>query len=341
MRSTALLFCALVLTLVAPAAHANDGVFGGKGIHPMPLSTDAVRMADEIVTLRLDPTQDAWNVHCSFIFENTTDAPVTLKIGFPFPTAGMEGDTAAPKGENELREGQPMVWDFATTVRGKKVKAKRGKAAVNPARPDMRYDFAYYWEVTFAPRERVRIVNTYRHGVSAVVGGFVEAFYVVKTGTTWKGGKIGHARLRVQVPSDRYVLCVKDAPDVSTVARPSGWVESPLHGEPGFEVHWSESNFAPTEDVFVCIRDLDNYAMMHFYTRLADLDLDTLDGAALRLTRNTIYALHGYAFGDEALRTHFAKQWWYRPDPGFSPKRFSKDEREFVAAIRAKEKGRK
>jgi len=330
--------CLLLALTTAPAA-ANDGVFGGTGVHPMPMKTSAVRMVDEIVTLRLDPDKHAWNVRCSFIFENTTDEAVTLTIGFPFPTHFDEHmEIAKPRDAKPLRVNEPLVWDFATTVRGAPVRARHGKVEVNPDQPDMEYDVAYLWEVTFAPRERVHIVNTYRHGVSAVVGGMHFANYVLKTGSTWQGGRIGHARLSVEVPSDRYVLCPPEELGSQPAATPAGFVVSPRHGGPGLEVHWSLSDHRPDEDLAVCFMNIDQYAMMHFHTQLADQDLTKLDAEGLRLLRNTVYALRGYTFKDPKLAAHFARHWWYRPDPSFKPDRLTREEREFVAEIRALEK---
>lgn len=339
MRRPLFIALASVLALsVAPGALANDGAFGGSGVHPMPLDNTDVRMVDEIVTLRLDPAADAWNVRCSFVFENTSDEAVKVTIGFPFPVADEHMEYVTPKGVKAPKGSEPLVWDFTTEVRGKRVKARRGETAVNPDKPDMVYDFAYLWDVTFAPGERVHIVNTYRHGVSVVVGGLKFADYVVRSGTTWKGGEIGHARLSVEVPNDRWIPCPESETGEKGFARPPGAVVSPLHGEPGFAVHWSLANFAPTEDVHVCFLDLNVYRKVHFHTQLTDVDLDTLDAAGLRLMRNTIYALHGHVFSDAELRAHFASQWWYRPDPTFSPKRLDREERELIQAIQAREK---
>lgn len=339
MRRPLFIALASVLALsVASGALANDGAFGGSGVHPMPLNNTDVRMVDEIVTLRLDPAADAWQVRCSFIFENTSDEAVKVTIGFPFPVVDADMEYVLPKGVKRPKPSEPLVWDFTTEVRGQRVKARRGETAVNPDKPDMVYGFAYLWDVTFAPGERVHIVNTYRHGVSAVVGGLKFANYVVRSGTTWKGGAIGHARLSVEVPTDRWIPCPDSETGDEGFARPAGAAVSPLHGEPGFAVHWSIPNFAPTEDVQVCFMDLDGYRQMHFHTQMTDVDLDSLDAAGLRLLRNTIYALHGHRFEDAALRAHFAAQWWYRPDPTFTPKRLSREERELIQEIQAKEK---
>lgn len=316
------------LALIAPTSHANDGVFGGEGAHPMPMETSAVRMADEIVTLTLDPKARAWKVHTSFIFENTTDEAVTLTVGFPFQaTEGMADDEDGP--------GEPIVWDFETRVRDEVVEARRGETSVNPGHPDLVYAYAYLSEVTFAPGERVHIENTYQHGVAVNREGVAFASYVLQTGATWKGGRIGHARLSVEVPSWRWALCPPDHADVGPPARPAGFATSPRHGAPGFEVHWSLADHAPREDLFVCLVDLDAYASMRFATGLSDTPLDGLDADSRERLRDTVYALRGRPFADADQRAHFEGKWWYRPDPTFTEARLSDEERAFVAKVSA------
>lgn len=333
--------CALLLVAMvgsAPlAASANDGVFGGNGVHPMPISTSDVRMVDEIVKLRLDPKAKAWNVDCSFIFENTSDQTVTLTVGFPFPTYFADGgDVATPAEVREPKPNEPLVWDFKTFVRGKAVRAKRSKTEVNPAIRAQEYEFAYLWDVTFAPGEQVHIRNTYRHGISEVVGGLTYAHYVLRTGGLWKTGKIGHARLSVQVPGHRMTLCPKELAGEAPISIP-GLVVSPLHDEPGLEVHGSLHEFEPKQDLSICFQNLDAYAQMQFYTGLEGDDYAGKSADELRLARNTVYALHGYTFKDPKLQAHFAQQWWYRPNPDFGPKKLSQEERDFIARIKALE----
>ncbi|TVQ94316.1 MAG: YARHG domain-containing protein [Deltaproteobacteria bacterium] len=324
----------LMMIGTIPTALANDGAFGGLGVHPMPLDNTEIRMVDEIVTLRLDPKIEAWDARASFVFENTAHEPVTVTIGFPFPVVDPNTELVVPKGVTPPKANDPLVWAFKTQVRGEKVNARRGQVIANPEKPGLDYTFAYLFDVTFAPGERVHIENAYRHGVSTVVGGLKYANYVVRSGTTWKGGNIGHARLNVEVTTDRWVPCPPSESGERGFARPDGAAVSPLHGEPGFVVHWSLADFAPTEDVQVCFVDLDVYRQMRLYSDLAEREIGALDTAALRTLRDEVFALRGHVFLDHDLRDHFNAQWWYRPDPTFRPKEFSDDEKLLVESIR-------
>lgn len=71
---------------------------------------------------------------------------------------------------------------------------------------------------------------------------------------------------------------------------------------------------------------------------LKDADLQALDLRQLRLLRNTTYARHGYAFRAGDLKSHFAKQPWYRPDPAYTPNRLDATDTANVQRIKAREK---
>ncbi|MEZ4266541.1 MAG: YARHG domain-containing protein [Myxococcota bacterium] len=324
----------------APASLANDGVYGGSGVHPMPLTTSDVRMVEEHVVLRYDRKRAAWDVTCDFTFENTSKEAVTLTVGFPFPTVSEEEEenTATPAGKPEAKPGRPLVWDFETTVGGKKVPVRETKTLTNTEIPDVSYTFAYIWEVTFKPGERVNIRNTYTHGENAVSDGTVYANYVLKTGTLWKGGKIGRSRLEVHMPGARHVLCSGDLLHEPTAFTPAGG-KTVIDGK-GIAILWDLKDFAPTQDINVCYADLDAIASRLSW-ELRETDLSKLSADELRTLRNRVYALHGYVFKKKDMADLFAREWWYRPNPGYSASSLTPEEHAFVAKIQAEEKLRK
>lgn len=334
------LLIGLLLTLPPlSAARANDSAYGGNGTHPMPLVTRDVRMAAEHVVLTFNRARRAWEVTCDFTFENVTDEAVKLTIGFPFPVYNEgRGDVATPDSDPMLQSGQPLVWGFRTLVDGKPVEVRQTRTLNNPAHPEASYEFAYLWETTLAPRATVAIRNSYRHGESAAVDATTWAQYVLKTGRLWAGGKIGRSRLEVVVPGRRHVLC---PPHMSGsgghAVRPAGAVTEV--GPAGLALRWDLKDFAPTEDLGVCLVDLDRYAYPAF-AELSSRDLGRLDAAALRRLRNEVYALHGYVFKSEDLRDYFSEQWWYRPDPGYTPRRLTREQRELVRRVKAEEDAR-
>ncbi len=333
--------CLAALAL-GPAALANDGVYGGSGVHPMPLTTSDVRMVEEHVVLRYDRSRAAWDVTCDFTFENTSKAPVTLTVGFPFPTVSEDeeegGNTATPAGKPEAKPGRPLVWDFVTLVGGKKVAVRETKTLTNTDIPDVNYTFAYIWEVTFKPGERVEIRNTYTHGENAVSDGTVYANYVLKTGTLWKGGKIGRSRLEVHMPGARHTLCSGDRLHEPTAFTPAGGKVTT--DRKGLSILWDLKDFAPSQDISVCYVDLDAVASRLFW-EMQETDLSKLSLDELRALRNRVYAIRGYVFKKKDMADLFAREWWYRPNPDYSASSLSTDEHAFVAKIQAEEKLRK
>jgi hypothetical protein len=333
--SRALLLLAATLAL-APAALANDGVYGGSGTLPMPLTTTEIAMVEEHVVLRWDSKRKAWNVRCEFVFENTSREPVALTVGFPFPVVDAQGgDVSAPEGQRPAEPDRPLVWNFRTQVDGRSVRAREARTITNPALPDVSYEFAYLWDVSFPPQRRVRVRNTYQHGISAVADGTQWAAYALKTGTLWKGGRIGRSRIEVIVEDRRLALCPPEYGGGAARVLPDGGVAR--NTPKGVEVRWDLADFEPKDDVSVCLMDLDARARSSFW-ELEQRDLSALSLAELRLARNGIYAAHGYRFRDRALAAHFAQQWWYRPDPRFKAAKLSPEERALVSRIKAAEK---
>lgn len=73
------------------------------------------------------------------------------------------------------------------------------------------------------------------------------------------------------------------------------------------------------------------------------LTRDDLRGKSLRalsLSHNTIYALHGYVFERPSMRSYFASQSWYRPDPAFTDSMLTGTEQRNAQTIRAVERAR-
>ncbi|MEZ4265737.1 MAG: YARHG domain-containing protein [Myxococcota bacterium] len=326
---------AALLALASPAL-ANDGIYGGSGSLPMPLTSTEVAMIEEHVVLRWDAKHRAWNVTCDFVFENTSAEPVSLTIGFPFPVVDPDaGDTSAPDGQPQPEAGRPLVWKFRTQVDGRAVRAREARTITNPALPDVSYDFAYLWDMTFPPGRRVKVRNSYQHGISAVADGTQWAAYALKTGTLWKGGRIGRSRIEVITQGPRLAVCPAEMGGLQTQILPAGATVRTTARE--IEVAWDLTDFEPRDDLSVCFVDLDAVAQMSFW-ELEQADLSTMSREELRLLRNRIYAARGYVFRDADLAAHFAKQWWYRPDPKFKARKLQPEERALVARIKAAEK---
>ena len=195
--------------LVLPSfAHANDGAFHGEGATVFAYKEHRVRMVSENIRIRYDPSRDhpeaEWDADCTFEFENLTDEPLTLQMGFPERRA-FPSRVRAIQGFRTLVRGKPIRSIYKTVEPEPRPTpldhlrapaAGSGELGVGPGRssaqaprakaapPDpwvamakgakermnLWFDAAYTWPVSFAPRERVVVKNRYRFGGAGTNG---------------------------------------------------------------------------------------------------------------------------------------------------------------------------
>lgn len=323
-----------LMFLTATPAFANDASFGGSGANLMPLKNTDVAMVHERIEMVAEGNGTAWDVTVTFTFKNTSKKPVELTMGFPFPVNDLEGDVNPPAGEKPPKKNAPLVWAFTTKVRGKTVKPKR--TAIDPNEKfGLYYGFAYVWPVKFKGGEEIKVVNTYRTGMTVTSVGTSHGDYVLKTGALWKGGKIGQSEIEVRGPK-RHVPCFDDRYGPTTV--PAG-AKATTNSDGTTTFTWDLRNFAPKEDLSVCFLDLNANRHMEFY-QLQDSDISKLSKKELRIVRNTVFALHGYKFKSQDLAKHFAKKPWYVVNPKFKNSDLSKEERDFVKKVSALERSK-
>ena len=349
--------CALLALLLCPGgALANDTAFGGHASRPYPITSEAVEMVREQVTLKL-VGHDRWEVRCRFLFRNATDRPVALRMGFPFAGNRGEGDLAVPRGLKAPPEGRPLVWRFRATVRGKPVATKLRR--LDDRRRSLGLDWAHIWPVRLGPGQKVRVDNSYVLGVTQTSMAFLtEVSYLLRTGANWRGGRIGRSRL--VVTADRpFLPCDGQAVRARMLGRtfqrgrvlagfarpaePAGFriVRAGKRG-PARRIEWDLRSFAPTKDLRACLVPASLHVLWLDY-QLDSIDERKLDPAQLRLLINYHFAKHGKAFRSRDLRRYFGKRWWYRPDPRFTSARLSKGDWakvKHLRAVLAQKKGR-
>jgi hypothetical protein len=341
MRITA--FVLLASLLIVPSAFADDTAFGGSGSAPTPIGQPDIEMVSEKVVINGHDVGDErgegrWNVSCDFTFKNTSDKPIELKVGFPFPVREEDGAVSIPKGRKAGR-GDPLVYDFKVSVNGKPVMAKRTKIKANIEKGQY-YRDAYIWNMKFAPNETVKVHHDYVTGVTWDVMGYSWASYVLKTGGNWKGGRIGSARIEV-IPNALVRLCNKLEKDADwLVPKPKGLKVVGKGKDKKFV--WDLKRYKPDDDLHVCMQTAGNYAIRKILFPVVmygdvEEEMAKLSPERLRLLRNTVYARHGRTFKDPALQKHFDKQWWYVSNPAYSDSMLTKQDREIVAFIRKEE----
>lgn len=206
--------CAVALAstvgLMPAPAHANDGAFHGEGATVFAYKEHRIQMVSENIRIRHAPTQahpDAeWEADCTFEFENLTDDPLTIQMGFPesrsFPSGAwsirefrtlIQGKQVHAAHKTIEREQSTSILEQLRTppkrpgargpgLGGGKEPAQTPKA--QPPVPDpwvgmargvkqrmnLSFDAAYTWPVAFAPRERIVVKNRYRFGGAGTNG---------------------------------------------------------------------------------------------------------------------------------------------------------------------------
>jgi hypothetical protein len=229
----------LAMLAMPTTALANDGVFGGSGASLAPLESTPIRMVNEDIVLDLRGRPLAWNVTAIYEFENPTDAAVTVQMGFPEARCNPEeGDCYGQGGRFR---------GLRTRVRDVPVRHRIGR--VTSESPwAMELSRVHLFNVTFAPRERVRIEHryTYDRSFTAVLGENVH--YLTRTGALF-AGPIEVARFTVRTPNPPLLV------EHPRTFRMLSW-DRGMDGRRGVtELVFETRNWTPAEDFGLLLGD--------------------------------------------------------------------------------------
>lgn len=320
---------------------ANDTSFGGSGSLPVPVKEHKVKMLDEKILLqgyKLNTTdfKGEWRVSCDFTFENTANESLAFRMGFPLPVIDEDSAYSIPAG-HKGSSGDPLVHDFTVLVDGKSKTVNRQVIGANEAH-GIYYKDAYLWDMTFSPRQRVKVRHDYVTGVTSDVMGFTTVSYVLQTGRLWQGGAIGHTHLEV-VPNTPSRLCSEIDQSVGdyTGTTPPG-MKIITEGRNRKYV-WDLDNFTPQSDLNLCLQLGRRYIFYRVVIPIINksMELNNLTKEKLRLLRNSIFAQYGREFKDPALQQYFSEQWWYEPNADYNDTLLSKEDKEALALIAKEE----
>lgn len=222
----------LALLVTVLPTYYNDGSgsigVGGtvglrQGTHP------TIRMVEEEIRVKLPER----TVRVTFRFKNEGAA---TRVTMAFPENGYLGGGATKK---DLKKTlQSNFGYFRTSVDGKPFRPRLLKGSPNS--DGLGYDHWWVKEVPFAKGQTRTVVNEYQGGTTwgppwSHSTGFT---YVLRTGASWKGAKIGRSRV---------IVDVRDLKN-----------NGPLHLAP--QDHWKNANgiytwertnFKPEEDISV------------------------------------------------------------------------------------------
>jgi hypothetical protein len=237
-RLPEVMLVAAALLLPTSLVHANDSAFGGAGTNLIPLKETRIRMVSEDIVATYSKTRDAfydqgdWAITAHYVFQNPSTTRVALQMGFPEARCSDDVDCTITK----------PFRDMTTTVRGKKVKHRKG--SVSLASEYEVLGRVWLFDVAFAPGESVEVVHTYSvHGVHDM-SGVRELMYITRTGALW-AAPIGSARFRFRMPSVVAKLSHTTDPAPQSIS----FVQV---GTAGFtEVEYQLRDWTPTGDLYV------------------------------------------------------------------------------------------
>ena len=249
----------------------NDASYRGDGAAVYTTKENRVRMVRETIQITWQETADVfrrWHADCDFEFENLSDAPASILMGFP---------NSYSFGEVDLRAPEFAIQNFTTAIDGVAVATEQKPVLANRQAARWKtFDGAIVWPVHFGPRARIHVQNTYSFGGFASNGptsaldlegskypnlakssrfwsvrrldgddirydyARVERItYIMTTARTWKG-PIGEATISIQLP-----------PNLQ--ANPHFAIPFPR----GYRLErnrlvWHFTNYLPSEDIVLC-----------------------------------------------------------------------------------------
>jgi len=164
----------LLSLLSLSTTRADDAEFAGEGETVWPIENKEIEMVAETVMVR--PGKAGWYANCIFILRNTVEA-TEIQIGFPDMTdEGPGADTS--KG---------TIQNFRCFVDGNEVAVEHKRGVQNPLNPDLKYHFAFIWRTFFERGQIRRLTNSYSFRGVGISDGSLELWYVLQTGSLWKG----------------------------------------------------------------------------------------------------------------------------------------------------------
>jgi hypothetical protein len=313
-------------------------------------------------------TAEAVKVDAKFIFENLSDKPISMKMGFPFFSAAPQRFIAWIQGKVVNIEKRPMG----------------GKGEIVLQHESSGYILhMYVWDISFLPHEKKEVKVEYLGGWGFSLDRSTSYFiYVVETGALWSG-TIGKADFSLTLSEN--TMRFLNHPSITLRAYPSGYTKK------GDRFEWHFQNWEPKENLGVVYfnKDIDSssadegqgffngggivvtsrdeppplpdamYRCAGYFKdktkyegnrrnyRTDELerwyehrisDKDPMPRLCIKALRNEVYARHGRVFTTDEMKQVFEKAPWYKPRPDFKESDLNEIEKKNVELILEYEK---
>ncbi|MEZ5307865.1 MAG: YARHG domain-containing protein [Pyrinomonadaceae bacterium] len=337
------------LLIFVVGAFANDGVFYVQGNNLVPLQETQVRLKKEV--LRFYVTDFGWmRVDVDFTFVNPGKSK-KVTVGFVTPPAS--GDTDEEQ-HPQIKDFDVNV--NGTDVKYQMKRMNETSFAGEKLGIES-YDFVYYFPVTFKSGEN-KIKHTYTYRGGASVETQRDFYYQITTGKRWANKQIDDFTLELHLDNGIYMIPASfwesgklaqwkivgdgvmkeevesrfydEDPRVRMVHLNSGYItfqaknfrpdRDITFAEPNWPAGWigkwciKGSNCVDSE----ALEEITPYFRLNPWEGTTKEDLAQLSEQDLRLIRNFYYAVRGYQFKSDDLKSFYTKFFWYKPVEGLA-----------------------
>ncbi|MDO8735378.1 MAG: YARHG domain-containing protein [Elusimicrobiota bacterium] len=322
-----ILLLLFIFTVYSTVCFADDGYVSvgvGGTVKPGSDQVDIVLKQQEVLITLSTIDDGYYDVDAKFIFFNQGKS-TTVVMGFP----------------EEAQKGG--ITNFKTWVNDIEVKSSTTPwVKIYTDETSDRLPLNQRWwtkEVYFKSFSTTTTKVHYKAnycGDSSISG--YSLFYKFGTGRYWKGN-IGIAIFTLRFPEETYFRILSGMPFIY-YGEDKTHLSTPVFSRKRCEMSWMLKDFEPKEnDTFQIGLTIKSNMMEDIWFSLSNW-LEKLDYCSpwqLRIIRNAIYAKHGRPFLNEELKIDF-KDIDYKPNPNYSDKLLTQEDREWIKKIVAYEK---
>lgn len=319
---------------------ANDGMYLSSGSVIYPARETKISIEKEILSFVVRDHIATVNIY--FEFYNPEAIKRTLKVGFQAPSSSgdVDDETANTSQIKDFRiQFEDRLLPYRFYIAECEDCELKDTSEVRLSQSEVGI-FVYLFEIEFKPE-----MNKVQHSYSFPAGNNVimsQTYnYILTTGSKWAGGTIRDLRVEFDLGENAYFYVTDN------YSENANWsiVGTGKITNTGFEfdsfnrmvrilsgyLEISVKNFVPKDNIYFGVLSDNSFnsyllgeestasnvitSLMYLTTDESDLNNYSLSLQELRICRNSIYAMHGYAFRDGELWNYFSQFEWYIPDP--------------------------
>jgi hypothetical protein len=318
---------------------------------PFPEKNDHILLDTVFVTINADKKSNTINSESIFNFQNTSDEPQSVIMGFPIVTlrglgvsglnnfkvkVGLKEQEILFISENVSKyKDIPTDYSIVLTSNNESFKIYQhpdGKDKEKTIWGGV-YTTIIYWEYLFSRKQHQKFIIEYQ------ANNWKSILYVIDTAASWKGdvkNMIIKIKYPIHIPFHYLNLypsgCEYRTNEVEWNFKNYDVSMGRQIGAILIDDKWIEEDINSFPKDFFKYRSVENvnYKLdkqyFHYYAKISQEENDSIELVKspeyvlneVSLIRNEIYARKGYTFKNSKYQNYFSKKTWYKPDPKFS-----------------------